>query len=393
MPIILLWMMHARVEMAQNLYKKRALFIAGMVALAAVAYGNKAIWMGGGTKAQTSPHPRPVSVEIARAEKRAVPVDVDAIGTVTPISSVALKSRVETTIVGVHFEDGARVKEGDLLFTLDARQIDAQIAQAEGTLAKDQSQLAAAERDLKRYTELIGKGATTQVNVDNAKTASDTAIATIQADQANLDNLRVQKSYTLIKAPISGRISAASVKVGNFVRPADTSPLATINQMAPVYVTFAIPQRVLSDLHEAMKTKQSSVLATIPGSGKSESGTIAMIENTVDPTTGMVTIRGIMGNERELLWPGILVNTTLTVRSEDAVTVPSVAVQRSQTGNFVFMIKDGKAHVQPVTISRTFQGNSVIDSGLKGDEDVVVDGQLLLSNGTPVEPRTRKAGA
>lgn len=393
MPIILLWMIHARVEMAQNSYKKRALFIAGVITVAAVAYGSKATWMGGSTTAQTPPRPRPVSVEIARADKRSVPVDVDAIGTVTPISSVALKSRIETTIVDVHFEDGARVKEGDLLFTLDSRQIDAQIAQAEGTLARDKSQLAAAERDLKRYSDLIGKGATTQVNVDNARTAADTAIATIQADQAILDNLRVQKSYTLIKAPISGRISAASVKVGNFVRPADTAPLATINQMAPVYVTFAIPQRVLSDLRDAMKAKQSSVLATLPNTGKSETGTIAMVENTVDPTTGMVTVRGIMGNERELLWPGILVNTTLTVRSEDAVTVPSVAVQRSQTGNFVFMIKDGKAHVQPVTISRTFQGNSVIDSGLDGGEDVVVDGQLLLSNGTLVEPRTRKAGA
>ncbi len=118
-----------------------------------------------------------------------------------------------------------------------------------------------------------------------------------------------------------------------------------------------------------------------------------MVENTVDPTTGMVTVRGIMGNESELLWPGILVNTTLTVRAENAVTVPSVGVQRSQTGNFVFVVKDGKAQVQPVTISRTFQGNSVVDGGLEGGEDIVIDGQLLLSNGTPVEPRTRKAGA
>jgi RND family efflux transporter MFP subunit len=393
MPIVPLWMIRARVEMAQNSYKKRALFIAGAVALAGVAYASKATWLGGSTTAQTPPRPRAVSVEIARAEKKSVPVDVDSIGTVTPISSVALKSRVETTIVDVHFEDGARVKEGDLLFTLDARQIDAQIAQAEGTLARDRSQLAAAERDLKRYSDLIGKGATTQVNVDNARTAADTAIATIQADQATLDNLKVQKSYTLIKAPISGRISAAAVKVGNFVRPADTSALATINQMAPVYVTFAIPQRVLSDLHEAMKTRQSSVVASIPGNGKSETGAIAMVENTVDPTTGMVTVRGIMGNESELLWPGILVNTTLTVRTENAVTVPSVGVQRSQTGNFVFVVKDGKAQVQPVTVSRTFQGNSVIDSGLEGGEDIVIDGQLLLSNGTPVEPRTRKAGA
>lgn len=379
--------------MASGFLKRRGLLILGVCAAAAVAYATRSTWTGGASTAQVPPRPQAVSVEVAKAEKKPVPLDVDSIGAVTPISSVALKSRVETTIVSVHFEDGARVKEGGLLFTLDSRQIDAQIAQAEGNLARSQSQLVAAERDMRRFNELIGKGATTQVNVDNAKTAADTATATIQADQAILDNLKVQKSYTKITAPISGRISAASVKVGNFVRPADTSALATINQMAPVYVTFAIPQRVLSDLRDAMKEGQSSVTATIPGNGKSETGTVAMVENTVDATTGMVTVRGIMGNESELLWPGILVNTRLTVRTEEAVIVPSVGVQRSQTGNFVFVVRDGKAQVQPVTISRTFQGFSVVDSGLNGGEDIVVDGQLLLSNGTSVEPRSRKAGA
>lgn len=379
--------------MIKDNFKRRALLIVGIAVAAIAIYATRSMWTGSATTAQAPPRARTVSVELAKAEKKQVPIDVDSIGTVTPISSVALKSRVETTIVDVHFEDGARVKEGDLLFTLDARQIDAQIAQAEGNLARDRTQLAAAERDLKRYTELIGKGATTQVNVDNAKTASDNAAATIQANQALLDNLKVQKSYTLIKAPISGRISAASVKVGNFVRPADTTPLAVINQMAPVYVTFAIPQRVLSELRDAMKTGQSSVTATIPGSGKSETGIVAMVENTVDPATGMATVRGKMNNESEVLWPGILVNTTLTVRTEQAVVVPSVGVQRSQTGNFVFVVKDGKALVQPVTVSRTVQGMSVIDSGLEGDESVVVDGQLLLTNGTAVAPRSRKAGA
>lgn len=379
--------------MASGLLKRRGLLILGVCVIAIVAYATRSMWTGGATNAQAPLRPQAVSVEIAKAEKKPVPIDVDSIGAVTPISSVALKSRLETTIMEVHFEDGARVKEGDLLFTLDARQIDAQIAQAEGNLARSKSQLVAAERDLKRYSDLIGKGATTQVSVDNARTASDTATATIQADQAILDNLKVQKSYTRITAPISGRIGAATVKVGNFVRPADTSALATINQMAPVYVTFAIPQRVLSDLRDAMKVGQASVTATIPGNGKSETGTVAMVENTVDATTGMVTVRGIMGNESELLWPGILVNTRLTVRTEEAVVVPSVGVQRSQTGNFVFVIRDGKAQIQPVTISRTFQGISVVDSGLEGGEDIVVDGQLLLSNGTPVAPRSRKAGA
>lgn len=379
--------------MAKDLFKRRTLLVGGILLAAGAAYVTRPMWSGSATTAAAPPRARTVSVEVANAEKKQVPVDVDSIGTVTPISSVALKSRVETTIIGVHFQDGARVKEGDLLFTLDSRQIDAQIAQAEGNLARDRTQLAAAERDLKRFTELIGKGATTQVNVDNAKTATDNATATIQADQAILDNLKVQKSFTLIKAPISGRISAASVKIGNFVRPADTTPLATINQMAPVYVTFAIPQRVLSDLRDAMKDGESSVTASIPGNDKSETGSIAMIENTVDPTTGMATVRGKMGNESELLWPGTLVNTKLTVRTEVAVVVPSVGVQRSQTGNFVFVVKDGKAQVQPVTVSRTFEGTSVIGSGLEGGESIVVDGQLLLSNGTAVEARRRKAGA
>lgn len=362
-------------------------------AAAAAAYLTRASWSGGNTSAQAPPRVRVVAVELAKAERKLVPVDVDSIGMVTPISSVALKSRVETTILAVHFEDGAKVKEGDLLFTLDSRQIDAQIEQAEGTLMKDRAQLAGAERDVRRFSDLIGKGATTQVNVDNAKTQSDILAGTIQADQSALDNLKVQKSFTLIRAPFAGRISQANVKVGNFVRPADTTPLAIINQMAPVYVSFAVPQRVLADLREAMAAGSTKVIATIPQSGRSEDGKVAMVENTVDSTTGMVTVRGIMNNPSETLWPGILVQTKLIVRTEDGVVVPTVAVQRSQTGNFVFTVKDNVAHVQPVTVDRTAQGMSVISSGLTGTEDVVIDGQLLLTEGTRVEARARKAGA
>src|SRR3954453_14751009 len=376
--------------------KKRNLMICGGVLVAGAlvaAFVTRSSWMGTGASAQGPQRPRVVSVELATAERKPVPVDVDSIGTVTPISSVALKSRLETTILSVHFEDGAKVSEGDLLFTLDARQIDAQIEQATGMLAKDQAQLEGALRDLKRYSELIGKGATTQVNVDNARTQADILTGTIKADQAALDNLKVQKSYTLIRAPFAGRISAANVKVGNFVRPADLTPLAVINQMAPVYVTFAVPQRVLVDLRESMAKGASGVTATIPGHQRSETGTVAMVENAVDPTTGMVTVRGIMNNENESLWPGTLVATKLTIRREDSVVVPTVAVQRSQNGNYVFLVKDGVAKVQPVKVDRTFQGISVISAGLSGDESVVVDGQLLLSDGTQVSPRTKKAGA
>jgi RND family efflux transporter MFP subunit len=142
-----------------------------------------------------------------------------------------------------------------------------------------------------------------------------------------------------------------------------------------------------------MASSGSKVIATVPGHQRSEEGKVAMVENSVDSTTGMITVRGIMNNQNETLWPGTLVNAKLVIRTEDAVTVPSAAVQRSQTGNYVFIVRDGKAHVQPVNVSRTFQGSSAVASGLSGGEDVIVDGQLLLSEGTPVAPRASKAGA
>jgi RND family efflux transporter MFP subunit len=384
--------------MQGSMTKVKLVVVSAVVAAVAVgAYSSRSYWMDTGAaskaKAQAAPRARTVSIQVATAERKAVPVEVDAIGTVSPIASVSLKSRVETTITEVHFEDGARVKAGDILFTLDSRQIDAQIAQAEGTLTRDRSQLAGAERDFKRFGELIVKGATTQVNVDNSRTQMDVLKGTVQADESVLDNLKVQKSFTVIRAPISGRISAAAVKVGNFVRPADVAALATINQIAPIYVALGVPQRVLPDLRDAFKANTATVMASMPNDKASETGKVAMIENTVDVATGMVIVRAMMDNTNETLWPGTLVNSRLNIRNEDAVVIPSVAVQRSQTGNFVFVVKDKKAAILPITVSRTYKGLSVITQGLNGGEEVVTDGQMMLSEGTAVEVRDRKAGA
>lgn len=335
---------------------------------------------------------RLVPVDVAKAVKKPMPVRVEAIGNVTPIASVAIKARLETTIVGVHFQDGARVKEGDLLFTLDSRQLEAQLAQAQGVLARDNAQLEQAERDVRRYTELVAKAATPQTNLDNAKTSVDTAKAAIKADQAVVDNLNVQLSWCRITSPIAGRLSAANVKIGNFVRPADTSPLVVINQMAPVYVSFTVPQRVLPDIRKAIAAETATVDALVPGDERRANGAVSMVENTVDSTTGMVMVRATMPNTDEILWPGTLVNTQLTLRVEDAVSVPSVAVQVSQKGTFVFVIEDGVAKVQPVQVGRVVGDASVITEGLKGGETVVADGQLLLSNGVKVAPREGKAG-
>ena len=336
---------------------------------------------------------RVVAVDAATAERRKVPVRLDALGTVTPIASVAIKARVDTAIVGVHFRDGQEVKQGDLLFTLDGRAIQAQIAQTEGAIARDQAQLEGAMRDVVRYTDLVAKSATPTVNLDNAKTQADVYRAAIKSDQGLLDNLKVQLSYCTITAPISGRISAAAVKVGNFVRQADTSPMATINQMAPVYVSFTVPQKRLTDLREALANETATIDAIVPGSDKRTGGQVTMIENMVDSATGMAMIRATMPNKGEVLWPGTLVTTEITLREEEAVIVPTAAIQVSQTGNFVFLVKDGVAKVQPVTVERAVEGNTVVSSGLSGGETVVIDGQLLLSNGTHVTVRpAKKAG-
>jgi RND family efflux transporter MFP subunit len=337
--------------------------------------------------------PRSVPVEVAKSVKRPVPVRVDALGTVTPIRSVAIKSRLETAIVDVHFNDGASVKEGDLLFTLDSRQIEAQIRQVEAVMAGAKAQLEQAQRDVERQTELMTRNATTQVAVQNARTQVNIWRATSDSSAANLENLRVQLDYCTIRAPISGRASMAAVKVGNFVRPSDTSPLATINQIAPIYVSFAIPQRVLSEAREAILEGTAKAEAFLPGDSKRAIGQVSMIDNTVDIASGMVTLRATMQNSDEMLWPGALVNTQLTLRVEHMVTVPNVAVQSGQSGTFVFVVKDGAATVQPVTVARVVEEEAVISKGLDGGETVVTEGQLLLANGVRVAPRAPKAGS
>src|SRR5712691_5616256 len=214
---------------------------------------------------QGGPPQRTVAVEVAKAVKKKTPVILESLGNVTTMASVAVKPRIDSEIVGIHFSDGAFVKRGDLLITLDRRAIEAQIAQAEGNLARDSAQLAGAERDLRRSSELFAKGAGTQLNVENTKTQVESFSAAVKADLAALENLKVQLSFCSIRAPISGRISQAAVKVGNFVRSADTAPIATINQTAPVYVTFSVSQRNLPGVRAALAEGLASVEAIVPG--------------------------------------------------------------------------------------------------------------------------------
>jgi membrane fusion protein, multidrug efflux system len=362
--------------------------------IAAVTVGGTAVstrWLGkadrGAAQANQDRPVRAIAVQVGQAVRKKTPVRVDALGSVTPIASVAIKSRLDNEIVGIHFSDGARVKQGDRLVTLDTRAIESQVKQVEGTLASAKAQLEQAKRDVERYTELVAKNATTQVTLNNAQTQVNVWSASVASNTAQIENLRVQLSYCEIRAPISGRMSMAAVKVGNFVRTADVQPIATIIQLAPIYVSFTVPQQFLPDIRTALANETATIDVAIPGSNKHAFGAVTMIENSVDTTTGTATIRATMPNDDEILWPGTLVNVSLNLRDEDGVSVPSAAVQVSQQGSYVFVIKDSIAEVRPVKVLRTVGRETVIADGLKGDETVVTDGQLQLTHNARVTVR------
>ncbi|MGC2717524.1 MAG: efflux RND transporter periplasmic adaptor subunit [Pseudolabrys sp.] len=369
---------------------KRQWLIGGAaLALVGIAVLVRGFWTTDGVAARQT-EARPVPVETAVAGRKTMPVRLTALGNVTPVASVAIKTQVDTTITEVHFRDGASVQKGDLLFTLDCRQIEADMKRVQAIIDGAQSTLEQAQRDVERYTDLVGRNATPIVTLNNAQTAVNVSRATAESNRAQLENLKVQLSFCSIRASISGRISMANVKVGNFVRQADTAPMATINQMVPVYVSFTVPQKNLPDIRKAIAAETATVEAIIPGDDKRASGQVTMIENSVDSATGMAMVRATMPNKDELLWPGTLVTTDMTLRNEEGVVVPSQAVQVSQTGTFVFVIKDGLAQVQTVKVERQIGAESVIASGLSGGETVVTEGQLLLSSGTRVNIRTPK---
>ncbi|MFS8038187.1 efflux RND transporter periplasmic adaptor subunit [Xanthobacter sp. AM11] len=345
-------------------------------------------WAGAAAPKPAEPRERVVAVLAARAERMALPVRVEALGTVESMVTVPIRSRVAAAVEKVGFADGAVVQRGELLYQLDSRVIDAEIRQAEATLARDRVQLEKTRRDVERYTGLATRNAVSQVQVDDAKTTAGVQEATVAQGEANLQSLKVQRGYYDIRAPATGRIGVSSVRAGAVIRVDDT--LATVRQLQPIYVAFGLPERHIADLRAA---RDALVSITLQGSGETISGgTVAVIDNTVDPQTGTLTARAIFPNEDERLWPGTLGSVTVTLRVDpNVVAVPSEAVQAGQAGTFVFVVADGVARVRPVKVARTVDGRSVIASGLDGGETVVTDGQLSLRNGTRVSVRGPRA--
>ena len=333
--------------------------------------------------APTGPAARPpVPVNVELATRGPMPYRVDAVGSVQPIASIAIKTRIDAQIEKILAPDGAMVKAGDVLVKLDSRQIEAQIKQTEATIQKDTVAIEAAPRDMTRYKELLSKGTGTQLNLDNATTAFNSASAQLGADQALLENQKVQLSWYTLSAPISGRIGTFSAKAGNIVRAADntaTGILANIVQTAPIYVSFSVPQIVLSDIRSAIANGTAEVIATPQGSTQSSKGKVALIENTIDAATGSVAIKGMFENADDLLWAGQLCNIRVTVRVDpDVVSIPRTATQAGQIGNYVYVVENGVAKVRNVKVQRFQDGRDIIVDGLKGNETVVTDGALQL---------------
>lgn len=331
------------------------------------------------------PAPPAVPVVLARAERRSLPVTVDAIGTVQSMASIAIKPRVDSQIESIIVQEGALVRAGDLLVKLDDRSLKAQLAQADAIVMRDQAQLEQARRDLARYEELLAKRIGTEVQRDTAATLVKVQQAQLAADRANRDNLAALLTYTEIRSPISGRIGSIALKIGTAVRIADTQAIATVNQVDPIFVSFAIPQSLFGDLRAAMAKGRVGIVArvgefTVPGF-------VSFVENTVDLATGTVLAKAEMANADERLWPGafVAVQATLGVEAQ-AIAIPSAAVQIGQQGAYVFVVGgDRRAKLTPVTVARTTASSTVISRGLAGDEQVVIDGQLRLVDGALVQ--------
>jgi RND family efflux transporter MFP subunit len=318
-----------------------------------------------------------------------MPVRLDAIGTVQAMATVTVRSRVDSQILEVFVKDGAIVKDGDVLFKLDSRQIEAQLKQSEANLARDRAALQFAQNEQRRQEELAKRDFASGQKLETARSAAEGLTATVQGDEAAIDNMKALLSYYTIKAPISGRVGAIGLKEGNIARSGDAAPaLATIIQVTPIYVAFTVPQRYLPDIRTAMLTGNAKVEATPHGYTKGAEGTFAFIDNTLDSTTGTINVRAVFDNKDELLWPGALCAVRAILRMEpEAVAVPREAIQAGQTGNFVFVVdNNGAARVKPVTVDRDIDGESVV-TGLNGGEIVVTDGQLLLTDGARVAPR------
>jgi len=328
-----------------------------------------------------TPQRPPAPVVVSTVEQRDVPVQITAIGNVEAYQMVQVKSMVNGQIEKILFKEGEDVRKGQLLYSLDKRPFQAALEQAQGNLKRDEARAANAKVQAARYTDLEKQGVISREQADLQRTAEGTNLAAVYADQAAVQAAKVQLQYTDIYAPIDARAGALMINVGNLVKANDTPFLVQLNQIAPIYVTFTVPEASLSEVRH-FAAEGLKVLAYPKGqSGNPAEGRLTFIDNGVDPQTGTVKLKATFENKDKRLWPGEFVNVVLNISTvRNAITVPTKAVQSGQQGDYVFVVdKDGTADPRQITTTGTYQNLSLVKSGLNSGDTVIVEGQLRVT--------------
>jgi multidrug efflux system membrane fusion protein len=333
-----------------------------------------------------APATPPVPVTVATAERRAVPLELPATGTVEPLQTVSVQAQVSGILQRVAFKEGDEVKQGQVLFQLDPRPYRAALDQAVAILARDRAQATNAAQDAKRYEALVEKEYVTSQQYDQVRTSAAATEATLAGSQAAVDQARLNLQYATIRAPITGRTGSLLVREGNLVRGTTSEPLVRINRLRPILVRFAVPADNLP-LIQAHLGKDLVVRAEPSGGGDPSEGTLSFVDNAVDSTTGTILLKGRFPNDDGSLWPGGFVNVRLQLYVEpDALVIPAAAVVSGQQGSFVFVIQgDSSAATKAVTVTRTAGDFAIVTGDVQPGDRVVVDGQLRLRQGSKVQ--------
>lgn len=341
-----------------------------------------------GRKSEQKAKNNAVPVLASAAEKKTVPVQLRAIGNVEPYSTVGVKAQVGGELIRVHFKEGQDVNKGDLILTIDPRQYEAALKQAEATLARDTAQWENARQELRRYEELVRKGYVAQSQYDQVRSNAEALEAVVKADKAVVENARLQLSYCFIRSPVTGRTGSLMANEGNLIKANADSPIIVINQIQPVHISFSVPEQHLDEIRRYMSAGSLKVEALISKEDtRPEQGVLTFVDNAVDSSTGTIRLKATFANKEKRLWPGQFVNVAMVLAAQpDSIVVPSQAVQTGQAGQFVFVVKeDLTVELRPVVVARTFDGEAVIEKGLQSGEKVVTDGQIRLVPGAKVE--------
>jgi len=336
-----------------------------------------------------------VPVNTATVAEKAIPLELSAIGSAEAYQTVAVRAQITGGLTSVRFKEGDDVTKDQVLFTLDRRPLEAALEQAKANLQRDTAQAANAKAQAQRFQDLAARGIATKEQVDTSAAGAAALEATLEADRAAVENATVQLQYATITAPIAGRTGTLMVHEGNLVRANDATPLVVINQVTPINVSFGIPESRLPDLKMYLSRGSVKVEALAPtDTGEPSVGRITFVDNAVDPTTGTIRIKGVFPNEARHLWPGQFVNVTVTLTTDPhAIVVPTTAVQTSQTGQYVFVVKsDQTVELRTVKVARAADSETVIQNGLKAGETVVTDGQLRLTPGSRISVKSGPDG-